>query len=81
MDTLQYDLMLEALRTVFLICLPIVLGVALTGLLASALQSVTGTADPASLYALRLIVLVLIVYLLFSTMSDSIINLARMALT
>lgn len=79
MDAQQYDLLLEALKVLFLLCLPVIVGLAIAGTLASVLQSVTGLNDPATLYALRLIALVMILYFFFSTMTESILNLARMA--
>ena len=79
MDAQQYDLLVEALRVLFVVCLPVIVALALAGTLVSALQGVTGLNDSASAYALRLIVLVMVLYFFFSSMSESIVNLARMA--
>ncbi len=78
MDPLHYDVILEAMKALFLMCLPIVLALALAGTLVSAFQSVTGLTDPASAYAVRLITLVLVLYFFFSAMSQTILNLAGM---
>ena len=79
MDDLHYEITVEALRVLFLLGLPLVLAMALIGTIGAALQTATAIHDSALTYAIRLITLVVLIYLLLPTAVQSLLNLTKMA--
>ena len=60
---IERDAIILALRALFLMGLPVVVGVALVGTVAAIFQASTATYDSALSYAARLLALVLVLYL------------------
>lgn len=56
-------ILIEGLRTVFIVGVPVVVGVAVAGLIVAALQSATTVVEPALSYAVRLVTVVVLGYL------------------
>jgi type III secretory pathway component EscS len=75
-----HDLFIEGIRALFLISVPITLGVAIAGSLAGLVQTVTTLQDSGTAYAVRLIGLILVLYSGIAVMSDTIVALAERAL-
>lgn len=72
------DVLQEALRILFVAGLPIVIALALAGLFTSAIQAVTSTPDSATIYAGRLIALVVVLYLFLPGVSQMVLALCNM---
>jgi len=66
------DILIELLRTLFIVGLPIVLFLAIAGLLAAAFQAATTVVEPALGYAARLVALVVVGYLFLPTFIDAV---------
>lgn len=81
MDTSLYDAMYFCMRSLFLIAVPLVISVSIAGILAAALQGATSIKDNASLYAVKLVALLITLYILLPSFTDSIVTLARLAFT
>jgi type III secretory pathway component EscS len=74
-----YAITLQALRTLFLGTLPVIIGVGLAGTLTSALQSAMAIKDAATLYAVKLLALVGVLYFFMPSFISSVVTLAEMA--
>lgn len=72
-------LLFEALRTLYMILLPLVVAISLSGALISFLQSASTVQEQALSYAVRLLAFVLMLYLLLPMFSESLTLLARRA--
>ena len=59
-----YDLILEGSKLLILMMLPIVVGGAISGILISFFQSIMSIQDPSTVYAFKLLSLVLVMYLM-----------------
>lgn len=59
---LTQAVLVESLRALFVLGLPVAIGVAIGGLLVGAFQGMTSIRDSASAYAMRLAALVLVLY-------------------
>lgn len=79
MSDIEYHILLEALRVVFLITVPIVVAGAIAGLLAGLLQTATAISDTSIGYTARLLAVVVVCYLLLSTALELLLDLARLA--
>ena len=79
MDDLHYEVTIEALRVLFLLGVPIVLAMAVLGTVAAALQTATTLHDAALTYAIRLITLAVLIYLLLPFAVTSLVNLTNLA--
>jgi flagellar biosynthesis protein FliQ len=73
------DILIELLRTLFIVGLPVVLFLALAGTVAAALQSATTVVEPALGYAARLVALVIVGYLFLPTFIEAVSALALRA--
>jgi len=80
LDPIHYDLILQAIKVLFLTCLPILAVLSVAGILSSILQVVTGIHDPALSYAVRVLALIALLYFLIPSLWQSIVSLAEMAL-
>lgn len=70
--------LVEGLKVLFLLGLPILIAVSLGGILVAALQGATAIHDSASAYAVRILALVAVLYLMFPLYSRSLVSLATM---
>jgi type III secretory pathway component EscS len=75
----EYDLLVQAIRAVFVIGAPIVIAAAVAGTVASVLQSAMTLSEPAVGYAVRLVAVVAVIYLMFPTFAKLIVLLAETA--
>lgn len=75
-----YDLMLQGLRVIFILGIPVLAATAAAGFVISAVQAATSINDPASRYGIRLLALILVLYLMAGTISDQLTGLAGAAL-
>lgn len=78
MDNSLYLLFYEAFRVTFLLGMPVLIVLVLSGTLVSAFQSITSLHDPASAYAVRMIALVALLYFLLPSFTSRLINFAEM---
>lgn len=74
------DLYLQALRALFLILVPLIIGVCVGGIVSSVLQALTFLNDQSISYASRLIALALVLYSFSGTFSQSLVGLMERAL-
>lgn len=75
----HHDLLVEAMRALFIVCLPLVAAGAVGGLLVGALQAATLIKDSASAYAARLLLVILVAYFMFPVFEQSVMNVMRAA--
>ena len=75
----EYDVVLLGLRTLFVLGVPVVLALAVAGTIIGALQSATAIQEPALGYAVRLLALVCLLYVLLPTAIPTLIALAELA--
>ena len=73
------SILIEGMRTAFLLIGPLVLAVALAGIITAVLQGVTLIHDPASAYAIRLITVVLVYFTLGGSFLESLRRLCELA--
>jgi type III secretory pathway component EscS len=78
-DAQIYDLLIEALRCLFLYAVPAVAAVAVAGSLVAVLQSATSIKEPALNYGARLLALVLVLYLMLAAASQNLLSLTELA--
>ena len=69
------DIFQAALKTIFMISLPVILVSAVAGTIVSALQSATGLSEPAASYAVRVAAVVVTLYLMFPLFAQSLVAL------
>lgn len=74
-----YSVLLEGLRALFLIVVPLTVAITVAGALAGAAQASTSIVDVAIGYAARLLATAVILYLFFPVFSRSVIALAQQA--
>ena len=74
-----YTVLLEGLRALFLIVVPLTVAVALAGGLAGAVQTSTAITDVAIGYAMRLLAAMIVIYLFYPAFSRTIVGLAERA--
>ena len=74
-----YSVMIEGVRALFLIVVPITVAITLAGALAGVLQASTRITDVAIGYAMRLAAAAIVLYLFFPAFSRSVMNLAELA--
>jgi flagellar biosynthesis protein FliQ len=79
-EVLLQDLVAEGVRTLFLICGPCLLAVALAGLLSGILQTVTAIHESALSYVFKLVALLGLVGIFFIPMRDGLVALFVRAL-
>lgn len=75
----EVDFLFEALRAFFVLAFPVVVVLALAGILVAAFQGATAIRDGASAYAIRLLALIGALYVLFPLYSRTLIDLVRAA--
>lgn len=75
LDGLTYDIVRQALHTALVPSALIVAGTSIAGILVGVVQSATSVHDTASSYAIRLLALGLIIYLMFRSTADLLISL------
>ena len=80
MDAALHNLLLQALRTLYVLAAPLVLVLFVAGSIASIMQSALSVQEATMNYAVRLIAFVLLVYLLFPTMVQTLSGLMVQAL-
>lgn len=73
------NILIEGIRTAFLLIGPLVLAVALAGIITAVLQGMTLVHDPASAYAVRLITVVLVYFALGGSFIESLRRLCELA--
>lgn len=76
-----HELIQEALRILFLINFPLIIGVLLVGTIASTLMAATSVQEQSASYALRLITVLVILYFLCSPVVSWITDLATKSLS
>lgn len=74
-----YTVLLEGLRALFLIVVPLTVAIALAGGLAGAVQTSTAITDVAIGYAMRLVAAVTVIYFFYPAFSRTIVALAERA--
>ena len=74
-----YAVLVEGLRALFLIVLPLTVAVGIAGGLAGAVQTSTAISDVAIGYALRLLAAAVVLYMFFPLMTRSVVELAERA--
>ena len=74
-----YEIVLEGIRALFLIGIPVLLAVSLVGTIVAALQAATTITEPAIGYAARVAALVVLLYFLFPAFSRICTKLALLA--
>jgi type III secretory pathway component EscS len=79
MDPLLHSIFLQAFRSFFLIMLPILGALALTGLIFGALQASFAVQDPTSAYAVKVVALVAILYFFLPAFIGAVLRLAELA--
>lgn len=75
----EYTILVEGLRTLFLLAVPILVVVSLAGTIISIFQSATNMPEPALGYAARILALVAVLYFMLPSFSRSLIELAQLA--
>jgi len=80
-DAVTAELLVEALRILFLLAVPVVIVTALAGTIISALQSATTIDEPALSYAIRLLAVIILFYFMFPVFSRSLVILSELAWT
>lgn len=75
MEPLLQDVIAESIRALFLICGPCLLAVSLVGILAGALQTVTGIHEAVISYILKLMALCGLLFMFFVPMRDGLVAL------
>ena len=73
------ELLLEAVRVLFLQGIPLILIVAFAGTIVSAIQTVTALHEPSLSYAIRVLTIIATMYFLLPGMISSIVELAKLA--
>ena len=74
-----YTVLLEALRALFLIVVPMTVSVTVAGALAGIFQTSTAITDAAIGYALRLVAACAVLYFFFPAFSRAVIDLTELA--
>jgi type III secretory pathway component EscS len=75
----SYDILVLAVRALFLIATPITGALALGGVLVSLFQAATTIDEPAMGHAVRVLALGIVFYALFSFFSETMVSLAKAA--
>ena len=74
-----FEVAREGTRTLFLVALPVVLSAAVAGTLISFLQAALSIQDSSAAYALRLLAVILVLYLMLPSFAQSLLMLAQLA--
>ena len=77
-DPLLYDAIVEGLRILFLLAVPVVVALSLTGTVVSALQAVTSINEPALGYGLKLLALVVVLYVMLPSVTQSLVSFSQL---
>lgn len=80
LDAAQYDLISQAIRTLFLAALPLTIIALVVGILVGALQSVSAIHDTALSYGLKLVAVAVTLYLILPSLAQSLVTLMGAAL-
>ena len=80
MDAGHHEIVVEAMRAIFLLGLPVVLALALVGTVSAALQTATALQDSALSYAVRVLTVIVVLYLMAPLAAQQLTKLAVMAL-
>ena len=80
MDSILIDVVHLAVRTLFLVCVPIALILGVVGTLASAFQGVTNIHEGVVGYGTKLLVLCAVLYLYFPSITNYLTSLTFLAL-
>ncbi len=75
-DSFTSEVAIEALRVLFLICLPLVAAMLISGSIVSVFQGATSIQEPAVGYAVRVSTLIAVFYLLYPTIEESLLRLS-----
>ena len=73
------DVLWHGARTLFLVVTPFVAGISLAALLTAVLQAATSVQEPATLYAIKVVTLVVLLYFFLPVASRSLVTLAEIA--
>jgi len=79
MDNALSEIAVEGLRILFLLGIPVIIVIGVSGIIISAVQAATALSDSASSYALKVLALVGLLYFLFPLISQSLISLFQIA--
>ncbi len=74
-----YEVLMEGVKALFLIGVPVVLAISIVGTIVAALQAATTITEPAIGYAARLAALIALLYFLFPAFSRTCTKLALLA--
>ncbi len=77
---MEYQILQEAMRVLFIVGLPLVLVTAIAGTIAAALMAATTIHEPALDYAVRLVVVVVVLFFLTPLAVRSLLSLMEFAL-
>lgn len=80
MDSACTEIIVQGLRALFLLSIPILAGITIAGVFVGILQSVTTISDPAIGYAVRLIAFLGVLYVMLPAFMQSAIGLFESAL-
>jgi len=73
------DVLLQGWRTLFLVGVPVLVAVTLAGVIVGAVQASMAIEDPAPGYAVRLLALLVVLYLMGAGFVQGVLALARLA--
>ncbi len=81
MDADLYNALNDGAGILFLILIPLLISTSVVGLLSSAIQSATTIKDQASLYGIKLITVVVVLYFVLPRLSESLLSLTQTILS
>lgn len=79
MNAALHDLIIEALRAYFLLSVPLLVGLSISGMLASVLQAATSIQEEALQFSVKVMVLLAMAYFFFPAAGASMMRLAELA--
>ncbi|MCO6431227.1 MAG: flagellar biosynthetic protein FliQ [Deltaproteobacteria bacterium] len=74
-----HDVLLQSLRALYIVGLPLLLIVTVSGLLASAIQAAFGFQEAAVGFAVKLISLIVVLYMIVPAAAESVVAVAQLA--
>jgi type III secretory pathway component EscS len=75
----EYDVIVQGIRALFFITVPILLAVSIIGTVVASIQAATTIQEPALGYTARVCALAVVLYLLFPAFARTCMNLAELA--
>lgn len=80
MDQNLYTVLMEAVRLLFIAIIPVLIAISLAGLLVGTMQAATTIYDVALGYTVRVVAVILVIYIFFPSISQSMVALTELAL-